>query len=310
MAGSPIKPRSLHSGDAVGILAPASPIKRDLLQAGCAAIEQLGFRPVFNQSIYAEDLYFAGSHAERARVLQSMFADPEIKAIICARGGYGTNHLLPLLDLSVVKANPKIFVGYSDVTTLLTYFKDATGLVTFHGPMVSKDFANKRGVDLESFFAITSRATCSFDVSGTSVLREGEAEGTLYGGCLSLLVASLGTPYEIRADDTLLYIEDIAAKPYQIDRMLMQLKYAGKLDGVSGIIFGEMLDCIQPSGQSYSLREVLLRTLEDLKVPIIFGFRSGHVSRGNITLPFGVRARLRADSTGISLETLEPATSD
>jgi muramoyltetrapeptide carboxypeptidase len=273
-------------------------------------IELLGFRPVFSETIFAEDLYFAGSHSARASELKRMFADPTIKAIVCARGGYGTNHLLPLIDLEIVRRNPKIFVGYSDVTTLLTYFADAAGLVSFHGPMVTKDFARSGGVDLDSWRRVLSGEACIFGVSDASVLREGEAEGVLYGGCLSMLVASLGTPYEIRTEGTLLFVEDVATKPFQIDRMLMHLKYAGKLDGVRGLIFGEMLDCFQSPGQGYSLQDVIVRTLSRLQVPIVFGFRSGHVSTANLTLPLGVRARLVASSGGVTLETLEPATAD
>jgi muramoyltetrapeptide carboxypeptidase len=303
-----IKPRSLHKNDTIGIIAPASPISRDLLQAGVAAIEQLGYGVAFSDSIYAEELYFAGPHRQRARELERMFADQEIKGIICARGGYGTNHLLREIDVSIIKKNPKIFCGYSDVTTLLTYFHDSTGFVTFHGPMVTKDFAKSGGVDLESFRAILQGEECSFDTAGMQVIREGNAEGRLYGGCLSMLAASLGTPYEIQTEGTLLFIEDIATKPFQIDRMLTQLMLAGKFDGVQGVVFGEMLDCIQPGGQSYTLQEVISRTLESLKLPIVFGLRSGHVSQGNITVPLGVRARLSATAAEVELQTLEPAT--
>ena len=270
----------------------------------------MGFRPTFSDPIFAEDLYFAGPHEDRARELNRMFADPQVKAIICARGGYGTNHLLPLLDRKVIRENPKVFLGYSDIATLLTYLSDSTGLVTFHGPMITKDFARADGVDVDSLRAILGGKTCRFDTSGAVTLFEGVAEGRLYGGCLSMLGASLGTPYEIHTEETLLFVEDIAVKPYQIDRMLMQLKYAGKLDGVKGIVFGEMLDCVQAAKQGYTLQDVIRRTLSGLAVPIIFGVRSGHVSRANVTLPFGVRARLNATFDSVEFQALEPATAD
>ena len=143
--------------------------------------------------------------------------------------------------------------------------------------------------------------------AGVSGLVEGEAEGILYGGCLSILVASLGTPYEIKTAGTILFLEDIAAKPYQIDRMLMQLKLAGHLDNVRGIVFGEMLDCMQTANQDYTLQEVVTRIVGDLGVPVAFGVKSGHVTSGNITLPFGVRAKLAVSGRQVTLKILESA---
>jgi len=224
-----------------------------------------------------------------------MFADPEVDAVLCARGGYGSNYLLPRLDLELIARNPKPFIGYSDNTCLLTWITDQTGLITFHGPMASKDFSASHGVDLESWrSALSSQDGWEIDgpQSGSKVLKPGTTRGRLYGGCLSILVESLGTPYEIRTEDSILFLEDIGAKPYQIDRMLMHLKYAGKLDRVRGIVFGEMSDCVQPEGMSYRLEEVILRVLADFAGPIAFGLRSGHVSSRNITLAIGAEAVL------------------
>ena len=241
-----------------------------------------------------------------------MFSRDDVRAIVCARGGYGANYLLHSLNLESIKSHPKIFVGYSDITTLLTYVLDATGLVTFHGPMVTKDFAHADGVDLGSLeAALTGTSEWSLNVgpeTGAKPLLAGFAEGILYGGCLSMLVASLGTPYEIHTAGTILFLEDAAEKPYQIDRMLMQLKLAGKFAAVRGIVFGEMLDCSQNKHQDYTLEEVALRVVGDLGVPVAYGLRSGHVSRRNITLPFGVRAALNLDKKEGSLTILESAT--
>jgi muramoyltetrapeptide carboxypeptidase len=308
-----IKPPALRSGDTVGIVAPASNIKPDLLQKGCAALRELGYKPFYLDSIVERDLYFAGSAARRARELEEMFIRDEVRAIICARGGYGSNYLLDILDLKKIKAHPKIFVGYSDLTSLLTYFADAAGLVTFHGPMLTKDFASPDGVDLDSWRNAlngSSEWAPELDSDVTSLV-EGCAEGILYGGCLSILVASLGTPYEIRTAGTILFLEDVAAKPFQIDRMLMQLKLAGKLAEVRGIIFGEMIDCTQTPNkdQGYTLEQVVLRVVGDLGIPVAYGLRSGHVSRSNITLPFSVRTALNATSSGVRLQILEAATS-
>lgn len=304
-----VKPPALRSGDTVGIVAPASNVKRADLDAGCEALGRAGYRPFYFDSILDQDLYFAGSVERRARELEQMFVRDDVRAILCARGGYGANYLLQELDFEKIKAHPKIFVGYSDITTLLTHFADAAGFVTFHGPMAAKDWSHEDGVDLPSWQAAVS-STTAWDVPlnvGASGLTDGEAEGILYGGCLSLLVASLGTPHEIQIAGTILFLEDLAAKPYQIDRMLMQLKLAGHFNAVRGIVFGEMLDCVQTASQGYTLQEVVTRIVGDLGVPVAFGVRSGHVTSGNITLPLGVRAKLAVRCDQVALRILESA---
>jgi muramoyltetrapeptide carboxypeptidase len=304
-----VKPPSLPAGGTIGIVAPASNIKREKVEAGCAVLQNLGYRTVYSESIFDQDLYFAGTVERRARELEEMFERDDVHAVLCARGGYGTNYLLQAVDIEKLIAHPKIFVGYSDVTSLLTWFADTAGLVTFHGPMLTKDFAQADGVDLFSWNNAVRGQPGEIGVnSGLRSLVSGAAEGSLYGGCLSILVASLGTPYEIHTDGTILFLEDVAAKPFQIDRMLMHLKVAGKLDKVRAIIFGEMSDCVQVKDQGYSLEEVVLRVLGDLGIPIGFGLRSGHVSRGNVTLPIGVRASLNLSGTDASLHILEAAT--
>jgi muramoyltetrapeptide carboxypeptidase len=312
---SRIKPRALRLGDKVGIVAPASNLKREMLEAGCDGLRRIGYEPFYFESILERDLYFAGSVERRGRELEEMFVREDVRAIVCARGGYGSNYLLPAFDsktlnLTKIAAHPKIFVGYSDLTTLLTTFTDAANFVTFHGPMLAKDFADADGVDLASWQNAVSGAA-EWEIaegSGAKPLIGGEAEGILYGGCLSILVAALGTPYDIHTEGTILFMEDLGAKPYQIDRMLMQLKLAGKLKDVRGIVFGEMLDCRQAATQDYSLEEVVQRVVGDLGIPVAFGLRSGHVSRANITLPIGVRARLEVGGE-VKLKILESATS-
>jgi len=310
-----VKPPSLQPGDVVGVVAPASNVQRPDLEAGCEGLRRAGYRPFYFDTILEKDLYFAGTAERRARELEEMFKREEVRAIVCARGGYGANYLLQELDLEKIRAHPKIFVGYSDLTTLLTYFLDAAGLVTFHGPMVAKDWGHEGGVEPLSWQAALSGAANwealpdagSGQDSGVKGLVEGAAEGILYGGCLSILVASLGTPHEIRTAGTILFVEDVAAKPYQVDRMLMQLKLAGKLDGVRGLVFGEMRDCVQNANQGYRLEDVILRIVGDLGVPVAYGVPSGHVSGGNITLPIGVRAGLRVRDGRVSLKLLEAA---
>jgi muramoyltetrapeptide carboxypeptidase len=304
-----IKPSALRPGDTVGIVAPASNIKRGDLEAGCDALCRAGYKPVYLESILEQDLYFAGTVERRKRELEEMFVRDDVKAIVCARGGYGANYLLGSIDLDKIKAHPKIFVGFSDITALLTYFCDAAGFVTFHGPMAAKDWAHSDGVHAASWQAALS-GEAPWEVGlGTDVeaLCEGEGEGILYGGCLSILVASLGTPYEIKTEGTILFLEDLGAKPYQVDRMLMQLKLAGKFNAVRGIAFGEMLDCVQTTNQSYTLEEVVMRIVGDMGLPVAYGVRSGHVTTRNITLPIGVQASLTVRSGQVNLKILEAA---
>jgi muramoyltetrapeptide carboxypeptidase len=305
----PVKPPPLRAGDIVGIIAPASNLRQEDLRSGCQALERAGYRPFYSESIFEKDLYFAGSAQRRVRELEDMLERHDVRAILCARGGYGTNYLLDTLDPKKIREHPKIFVGYSDVTSLLTHFLDAANLVTFHGPMVLKDWAHEDGVEMASWqHALSSGSPWDVALDSDAFgLVEGEVEGILYGGCLSLLVASLGTSYEIKTEGTILFLEDIAAKPFQIDRMLMQLKLSRHLDRVRGIVFGEMLDCVQTANQGYTLKEVVMRIVGGLGIPVAFGVRSGHVTTRNITLPFGVRARLTVRGEKVSLRILESA---
>lgn len=301
------RPEALQAGDTVGIIAPAGPISPDALEAGCATLLRMGYRPTYLPSILDRELYFAGSHQRRVDELHEMFRRKGVRAILCARGGYGCNYLLPHLDLDLIRANHKMFAGCSDVTTLLTYLCDAAGLVVFHAPMAAGDFARPAGVDEEAWFAAVSSGKVyrrEFSSEEVEPLRAGTAEGTLYGGCLSLLAASLGTPYEIRTDGTILFLEDLNEPAYRIDRMLMHLKLAGKFDGVQGIIFGEMRNC-GSGAEDYTLQQLILRALADVRVPMAFGLKSGHVSSRNFTLPFGVRATLSVGQ-GVNLG-FEPA---
>lgn len=303
-----IRPSALHAGDTVGIVAPASNVKQTDLEAGCEALRKAGYKPFYFDSILERDIYFAGSAARRVRELEAMFERDDVRAIVCARGGYGSNYLLHEIDWEKLKAHPKIFVGYSDLTTLFAHFLDANSMAVFHGPMINQDWG-KTGVEMNSWQAALSNSQ-PWDVpmnEGVVGIAEGEAEGVLYGGCLSILVASLGTPYAIQTADKILFIEDVAEKPFRIDRMLMQLKLGGHLDQIRGIIFGEMLNCFQVANQGYTLQEVVGRIVGDLGIPVAYGLKSGHVSSGNITLPFGVRARLLVRGGSVSLRILESA---
>src|SRR4029077_6787857 len=263
--------------------------------------------PVHAGNIFDRDIYFAGSVERRTHEFQELWRRDDIAALTCVRGGYGSNYLLEKLDYGMIAARPKILLGCSDITSLLTAISDRTGLVGFHGPMVAKDIADGTFDLLSWNNALQGAANWTVPTTGVEVRRTGKASGRLYGGCLSMLVASLGTPFEIRTEDCILFIEDIAEKPYRIDRMLMQLRLAGKLDGVRGFVFGEMLYCAPPTGETYTLQQVIMRVLAPYQVPIVYGLKSGHVSSGNITLPIGVRAELVADSSNAKFSVVSPA---
>jgi muramoyltetrapeptide carboxypeptidase len=303
-----IKPPALRKGDKIGMIAPASSFNREAFLAGCDRLRQMGYAPVYSQDIFDRDFYFAGTAERRAREFQELWRRDDIAALICVRGGYGSNYLLEKIDYSMFAARPKILLGCSDITSLLTAITDRTGLVTFHGPMVAKDIADGTFDPSSWKNALEGSANWSIPSEGVEVLRMGKAEGRLYGGCLSMLVASLGTPFEIQTDEKILFIEDIAEKPYRIDRMLMQLRLAGKLAKVRGFVFGEMLDCLPPKGETYTLQQVIMRVLEPYNVPVVYGLKSGHVTSGNITLPIGVQAELEAEAAEVNLGILEAST--
>jgi len=308
MGTSRIKPPALRPGDLIGIVAPASNIKLEMLEEGRRELERLGFRTVYRPGIATTYRYFSGTDERRAAELLEMIRNPEVRAIFCARGGYGASRIIPYIEPELIRSNPKIINGSSDITSLLT-FCDRSGLVGFHGPMVATAIRQgTAGYDPQVLVDLLRGELVQFPLAGTSVLRSGAAEGRLTGGCLSLVVATLGTPYEIETVDSILVLEDLDTKPYQVDRMLTQLKQAGKLEGVRGIVFGEMLNCAQHVNQGYSLQEVVMDVLADTTFPVLYGFPTGHTSGPNVTVPFGVRARLSLGSDSV-FELLEPAVS-
>jgi muramoyltetrapeptide carboxypeptidase len=287
-----IFPELPKPGDTIGVIAPASSFDKEKFAAGCEHLRRLGYKVFFHESIFEKDNYFAGTAERRAWELHQMFEKRFVKGIICARGGYGSNYLLPLLNIQLIAANPKMLMGYSDITSLLTYIHDKTGLVTMHGPMVAKDFA-------DAAQDVRFDGELNVEVTGMQI-REGAARGKLYGGCLSMLVASLGTPYEINTAGAILFIEDIATKGFQVDRMLMHLKLAGKLNGVKGIVFGEMVDC----GDVATLRQTIRSVLDDFSGPVGFGLRSGHLSdysKPGVMLPIGIEVELEVRAEAMSL---------
>lgn len=304
-----LKPAPIPPNAALRVLSPASFANPDRLDRGLEHLRTLGFSPSLAPNAQTRGpLFFAGTPDERLADLHAAFADPSTAFLAAVRGGYGSNYLLDALDLGLIRQNPKPFFAYSDLTGLQLHLLDRIGLPVFHGPMVAADFALDDGVHLPSFHAaLAGRPYSLGSGEGLRTLRPGLAEGTLYGGCLSILVSLLGTPWEPDTAGKLLFIEDVSVKPYQVDRMLWQLRHAGKLRDIRGLIFGEMLDCASPGAEPDLLDQVLLHAFRNADFPIALGLRSGHVSRQNVTLTFGVPARLQASADLAELHLLEPA---
>jgi muramoyltetrapeptide carboxypeptidase len=301
-------PAAPPTGASIYVISPASFAKPERLDHGMEQLRGLGFAPRIGAHTQTRGpLFFAGSADERLADLHAAFADPETAIVAAVRGGYGSGYLLEGLDLALIAERPKPFFAYSDLTGIQLYLHDRIALPVFHGPMVAADFGVDDGVHLASFQSALAGEPYSVGADeGMRVLRPGAAHGTLYGGCLSILVALLGTPWAPTTEGKLLFIEDVGAKPYQIDRMLWQLRAAGKFEGVRGIVFGEMLDCNSPGAAPDLLDKTILSALDGVDVPIAIGLRSGHVSRQNVTLTFGVEAELICDSD-VRLNLLEPA---
>ena len=295
-----VRPKALKGGARLAVISPASTPKAELVSAGVAHLRRLGYVvTVFPHALDRGPIYYAGTAADRVKDLHAAFADPAIDGIVCTRGGWGSAELLPLLDGELIRAHPKAFIGYSDVTTLQTWLWNECGLVSFYGPMVAADFSRTDAPEMRSWKAAL-RGDASWSVGaecGLRVLRGGVSEGVLSGGCLSILVEGLGTPYGAQSEGGVLFLEDIGTKPYQWDRMLVHLQYAGMLEGVTGIVFGDMEQSVAAEEMEL-VEKAILHALRGFKGPIGIGLKSGHVSVGNVTLPLGVKVKLDLTDAG------------
>lgn len=298
-----IKPEALHPGGTIGVIAPAGSVDPAELRQGVDRLKGMGFRVVLGASVEKRSRYLAGSDRERAADLNQMFSNPEIAAIVCARGGYGTSRIIPFLDQEAIEQHPKIVVGSSDVTLLLNHLRQHFGLVTFHGPMVAPNFGKQPSSLTDTWFRkilVEGWGKGPMTVDGVKGLRDGQAQGPLVGGCLTMLCSTLGTPYEIQTDGAILLLEDIDEAPYRIDRMLTQLKAASKFKNAKGVIFGKMPGCQPPSHSSYILEDVIGDLLADQAVPILFGFPAGHGGE-QVTLPLGLPVRIDGNTASVTL---------
>lgn len=286
------KPAPLRPGDVVGVVAPAGAVDEDGLALGVGLLEDAGFRVRLGAATRKRRGYFAGPDELRAADLHEMFRDPDIRAILAARGGYGSGRLLPLLDFGLLREHPKIFVGHSDVTFLLAALLQRADVVTFHGPMVA-GFAQQPEA-AESLLRLLCGERVGWHAAARFVVQPGEAEGPLTGGCLSIVAAGLGTPWALETRGRILFLEDVNERPYRVDRMLTQLRQAGLFDGVAGVVFGEMAGCDPAGDDGPTVLEVVRDAFAGAPFPVALGLPSGHGS-GTFTVPLGVRARLAGD---------------
>jgi muramoyltetrapeptide carboxypeptidase len=302
-----IKPRCLKPGDTVGITAPASWGDREQMKTSASYLEYLGLHVRLGDTLSKQHGYLSGTDEERARELNAMFADPDINAIICARGGYGTGRIANMLDYDLIRANPKIFWGYSDITFLHAAIGRYAGLVTFHGPMlIDLGKEDLHPLTVQNFETLVRPSVLRYteEISPLQTLVEGEAFGPLVGGNISLIVSTLGTPYEMDTKGRILFIEDIDEEPYRLDRMLNQLKLAEKFTDAAGILVCDFNNCVPNKRKvSLTLEQIIDDHIVSAGKPTLSGFKIGHCSP-NIAVPIGIEARMCTYDK--SLECKEP----
>ncbi len=297
-----VKPGKLLKGDVIGIISPASsPDEYSKIEAGVNYLEKLGYRVESGKNIGKSTGYLAGTNEERLKDLHDMFRNKNVKAIFCARGGYGSPRLLDKIDYKLIAANPKIFVGYSDITALQLAFMAKTGLATFAGPMLAVDFADEISPYTEEMFwaLLTSNKKFGKIIPPNDEkifhLTTGNIKGRVIGGNLSLISSLIGTEYLPPFKDKILFLEEIGELPYRIDRMLNQLRLAGLLRKINGAILGAFVDCNEtdPLKKSLTLGEVISEYFGTLDIPVVYNFKHGHLKE-NITVPYGIMVKLNA----------------
>jgi muramoyltetrapeptide carboxypeptidase len=280
------------------VVAPAGYVDEASLLAGVAAIQAQGFEVELTPGIYDRNGYLAGDASARARELFDFFRRRDIAAIFCARGGFGSIRLLQHLSGEIRKF-PKVFVGYSDITVLLNWLRQAGQMVTFHGPMVAMDFARSLSDRSKNhLWGVLAGETRAWKIELGEVVRPGNIEAEMMGGCLSMLITTLGTAYEIDTRGKILFLEDVGERPYRVERMLTHLKMARKLEGVAGVVFGDFTDCTGDGPRD--VREVIVDLFRDARYPVVMGLSAGH-GEENVALPFGVKMRLDGDKATLEL---------
>ena len=294
------KPRALASGDRIAVVAPASAFKREDFDHGIDELKRLGFEPVYEASVFDRRRYVAGTPETRAAAIRSAWQDPSIAGLIGVRGGYGSAQVLPLLDPETARTANKPFVGYSDITSILTFLTVTCGTVAFHGPMLAGRLGKGAGrYDRTSFLNALMRTAPMGEQTapGVEAIRPGEAAGPLYGGTMTQLLSSLGTPFAFAPPQgCVLFLEDVGERPYKLDRMITQLRQAGIVARAAAVVIGELPDCDEPGGDP-TARAVMADLFADFPGPVLIGFPSGHTAGAAMTLPLGIRARVVAGAS-------------
>lgn len=312
-----IKPKRIKAGDTLGLITPGSFIKEDSLKESITNLEALGFKVVYNAEVLARSGYLGGTDKQRADDINKMFARQDVDGIVCTRGGYGCARLLPMLDYDVIKNNPKILLGYSDITALHCAIYAKTGLVTFHGPVGTSTYNDFSINNFKNVLMNPSDTYRMFNApedpqkKETKIypIRSGKATGELVGGNLSIICSLIGTPYDVDTTGKILFLEEVEEEPYRVDRMLTQMIQSGKMDKIKGVALGVFSKCEAKEkdpafSNSFSLSEILIDKLFGLNVPVIYGMSFGHIV-DKFTLPLGIKALLDVDNQVINL--LEPA---
>ena len=306
----PRKPLALAPGSTIAVVAPASPAKEVRIARGCETLENLAYRVERFTSRRAPEGYFSAPLKDRRKDLQSALTQSGIRAVFCSRGGYGSTELLDGLAIARLK-QARIFCGFSDVTSVHIFLWQKLRWVTFYGPLVAGGFDAgpnaTNGFDPDTFMRAMTATNSGWttQLKGETFTR-GSAEGTMLGGCITLIETSIGTPWELDTRGSILLLEDRGVKPYQLDRMLTHLKQAGKFDGVRGIVLGDFPESETPQGSAVTVADVCRRILGPLRIPVVYGAPVGHTARPMLTIPFGVRAKLHAGGEG-RITFLEPA---
>jgi len=299
---NPIKPQHLRKNDTIGIVAPAWSFNPEKFQIGVEQLKEMGFKVKYENSIFSTYWSMAGNDSQRASQINQMFADKEVKAVFCANSGYGSIRTIPYLNKKIIRDNPKIFIGYSDISILLCYLHRIARMVVFHGPISGEIRPEMNSISRDYLLrAITKpQPMGKIECASLNMLNPGKASGDLMGGNLSMIISTIGTAYEIDTENKILFIEDVAEDLEVIDNHIMHLKLAGKLKKVKGIIFGRMVDCTDHTGEC-TIADIIKDALKEFDIPIVYGFPSGHRLPGdiNITIPLGVRATLDADKLSL-----------
>lgn len=294
-------PPRLKVGDTIGIVAPAGPFDRDKFDLGIQILKRMGFEVFIPERLFESKGYLAGPDPHRATLVNQLFADASINAIMCARGGYGSMRLLPLLDYGIIENNPKVFLGFSDVSAILAVLLSHCGLVSFHGPMVTT-LADLPEKTLQSLsHAIASDDTLKIKLSNGVTVKPGSVSGPVCGGNLTTLCHLVGTPFEPSFKNKIVFLEDLGEAPYRVDRMLAHMKLAGCFEGVAGLILGSFNEC----GSMHEICAIVTDIFDDCQIPVLAGLDAGH-GTNNLTLPLGIKAALDADRHLLAYQ--QPAT--